>query len=269
SLYAGGGFTPGGTPWYRSAVDYGVAQGFLTRGEFADYAAPATRADMAGMFAFALPTAEYGRQNRVVSLPDVNTETKYCDEIYLLYSAGVLTGDETGAFHPNDGITRAEAAAIISRAALPQRRRTLHLSTMAGGTAVAAYDGASFRVTLPADWTCLPDPGDGLTQLLAQSADGMSNVLICRYAKSDLPGGDVGTAARSFLDAQAAQPGYLLTSPPAGALFRGLSGCAFSFALDGVPYRGWCVENGAAYFMLLLGGRETGLELLYTLDLSL
>lgn len=47
----------------------------------------------------------------------------YADEILALYRAGILTGDErTRAFRPSDTITRAEAAAIISRVALPTTR---------------------------------------------------------------------------------------------------------------------------------------------------
>ena len=56
-------------------------------------------------------------------IPDVSERSKYADEILALYRAGILTGDErTRAFRPSDTITRAEAAAIISRVALPTTR---------------------------------------------------------------------------------------------------------------------------------------------------
>lgn len=57
-------------------------------------------------------------QERLVELSG-----RYADEILALYRAGILTGDErTRAFRPSDTITRAEAAAIISRVALPTTR---------------------------------------------------------------------------------------------------------------------------------------------------
>lgn len=56
-------------------------------------------------------------------IPDVSERSEYADEILALYRAGILTGDErTRAFRPSDTITRAEAAAIISRVALPTTR---------------------------------------------------------------------------------------------------------------------------------------------------
>jgi hypothetical protein len=63
--------------------------------------------------------------NNVYSLPDVNAGTPYRDEIFRLYWAGVLLGsDDAGTFKPNSSITRAEAAAIISRVILPDTRQS-------------------------------------------------------------------------------------------------------------------------------------------------
>jgi len=62
-------------------------------------------------------------QNTVNSLPDVNSSTPYRDAILTLYRAGVLTGNNVqGTFSPGNNITRAEAAAIISRVILPSSR---------------------------------------------------------------------------------------------------------------------------------------------------
>ena len=119
SLYEGGGFTPGGNPWYRNAVQYGQQMGFLTTREYEDYTAPATRADMAGIFAYALPSGAYPRINRIASLPDVTPQTAYSHEIYFLYNAGILTGGADGSYQPDATITRAAAAAIPNRLALP------------------------------------------------------------------------------------------------------------------------------------------------------
>lgn len=68
-----------------------------------------------------LLTSFIKRQPR--DIPDVSERSEYADEILALYRAGILTGDErTRAFRPSDTITRAEAAAIISRVALPTTR---------------------------------------------------------------------------------------------------------------------------------------------------
>lgn len=272
SIYAGGGFTPGGDPWYQNAVGYALSAGILRPGEFADYTRPATRAEMAALFARALPVEEYGRVNRISAIPDVGADTAYADEIHLLYAAGVLTGDASGAFSPTAQVTRAEAAAIIGRSALPERRRAVNLSTPAAGTVETSLDGASFTLSLPAGWTG-SDPADGFTQLYAQSADGTANVYVLKYAKADYPGADAAAVAGGFLNLQSALPGYALGEAPADAIFRGLPGAAFSFTLteEGAvsTYRGWVVENSASWFILLAGGGEAGRSVLYTLDLAL
>lgn len=269
SIYAGGGFTPGGEPWYQNAVGYALSAGIVSAGQFTDYTRHATRAEMAALFARALPAREYGRINRVAAIPDVGADTAYADEIYLLYSAGVLTGDERGAFSPAAEVTRAEAAAIIGRAALPDRRRGVNLSTPGGGIVEKAAD---FSISLPAGWT-RADPADGYTQLYAQSADGGANVYVLKYAKADYPGADAAAVAGGFLNLQSALAGYALDEAPADAIFRGLPGVAFSFTLteNGAvsPYRGYVVENTSAWFILLSGGASEGREVLYTLDLAL
>ncbi|MFR6378562.1 MAG: S-layer homology domain-containing protein [Evtepia sp.] len=62
--------------------------------------------------------------NNVQTLPDVTGSTKYSQEIFSLYNAGVLTGSDVfGTFKPNDNIIRAEAAAILTRVALPGSAR--------------------------------------------------------------------------------------------------------------------------------------------------
>jgi len=112
-----------GNPWYQPYVDYAVANGIISSGDFTNYTRSATRAEMAYIFSRSLPTAEFAAQNTVNSLPDVNTGTKYYDAILSLYKAGVVGGnDAAGTFKPNANITRAEAAAIISRVVLPTTR---------------------------------------------------------------------------------------------------------------------------------------------------
>ena len=112
-----------GTPWYRVYVDYALDLGIIHYGDFTDFERPATRAEMAYIFAHAIPSSEFSVQNTVIYLPDVNSTTPHCDEIFMLYEAGVLTGsDAQGKFSPNNNVTRAEAATIITRVILPSSR---------------------------------------------------------------------------------------------------------------------------------------------------
>ncbi|MCL2517938.1 MAG: InlB B-repeat-containing protein [Oscillospiraceae bacterium] len=110
-------------PWYKVYVDYAITNGIIVSNDFTDYTRPATRAEMAYIFSRSLPAAEFASPNTVNSLPDVNNGTPYRDAIFMLYRAGILAGnDDLGTFNPGNNITRAEAAAIISRVILPGTR---------------------------------------------------------------------------------------------------------------------------------------------------
>ncbi|MCL1905836.1 MAG: S-layer homology domain-containing protein, partial [Clostridiales bacterium] len=112
-----------GSPWYKVYVDYAIANGIIAANDFSAYDRAATRAEMAYIFSHALPKMEFGEQNTVNALPDVNAGTPYSESILTLYKAGVLTGsDDKGTFNPGNPISRAEAAAIISRVILPGTR---------------------------------------------------------------------------------------------------------------------------------------------------
>lgn len=114
--------------WYQTYVDYAISKGIFSAGEFDNYERAATRAEMAFLFAHALPSEGMEAINTVERLPDVTADRKYAQEIFLLYRAGVLTGqDAEGTFAPDSAITRAEAAAIITRVTLPSERKTLKL----------------------------------------------------------------------------------------------------------------------------------------------
>jgi len=110
-------------PWYQANVDYAIANGIIASSDFLIYTRAATRAEMIYIFSRALPQSEFKEQNKVNSLPDVGSGTPYYDSIFMLYKAGILTGnDAQGTFNPDRGISRAEAAAIISRVILPDTR---------------------------------------------------------------------------------------------------------------------------------------------------
>ena len=111
------------SPWYKNYVDYAVENGIITSSTFSNYDAPATRAQMAYIFSRCLPEGEFPAINTVNSLPDVSASTTYRNEIFMLYRAGILTGnDDSGTFAPNTYITRAMVAGIVSHVIIPSTR---------------------------------------------------------------------------------------------------------------------------------------------------
>jgi len=88
----------------------------------------ATRAQMAYIFFNSIPEWEFTEINSISRIPDVSVSNKYFHEIKGLYNAGILTGsDSKGSFYPDNNITRAEAAAIISRVVDVSLRKTFEL----------------------------------------------------------------------------------------------------------------------------------------------
>lgn len=115
--------TSDGGKWYDAYLNYCVKNRIVSSDEYSSLDAYATRAQIAHIFAKA--TSDFAVVNDIDYdyIPDVSERSEYADEILALYRAGILTGDErTRAFRPSDTITRAEAAAIISRVALPTTR---------------------------------------------------------------------------------------------------------------------------------------------------
>ena len=71
---------------------------------------------MAYIFANIIPSDELDEINEIETLPDVDEENDYFDDIIFLYQVGVLTGnDAKGTFLPKSNISRAEVSAIIVR----------------------------------------------------------------------------------------------------------------------------------------------------------
>lgn len=114
--------------WYNDYVAYAKAKGIIGNSDFLNYNNKAKRNEMAYIFSRALPSSEYTAINSVSTLPDVTSATKHSSNIFTLYRAGVLIGnDEYGTFRPSDYINRAEAAAIINRVAQTANREKFSL----------------------------------------------------------------------------------------------------------------------------------------------
>ena len=110
-----------GTPWYQVYLDYAAQKGILSdsRVSVAGTANnPATRAEFAAILANCLPKDVLDEINPVGSgnIPDVASNRMYSRDIYRLYRAGIIVGnDKKGTFAPDKNITRAEVAAIVTR----------------------------------------------------------------------------------------------------------------------------------------------------------
>ncbi|MDR1589135.1 MAG: trypsin-like peptidase domain-containing protein [Oscillospiraceae bacterium] len=116
------GFEPA-TPWYGAytdaAIRWGVAEPLVS------YTAPAARALLAELVGNALPPDVYAPISAEddCSIPDVSPDERFGQSVYMLYRAGMLTGDpEYALFRPDATVTRAQAAAVAVRAAVPEYR---------------------------------------------------------------------------------------------------------------------------------------------------
>ena len=120
-----------GSPWYQVYVDYALANGIITQGQFTDYNANATRRQFATILAKALPAGELTAINTVAdgAIPDLAAGSAGYADIYTLYRAGVLTGnDKYGTFAPETTIGRSSVAAIVARMAVPSLRQSVTLA---------------------------------------------------------------------------------------------------------------------------------------------
>lgn len=115
-----------GDHWFDTYMDYAVQAGILYDWEFGELTHPATRLQMANLFCRAIPQLELEGTptDHQLSPSDIEGELeRYQWSVRNLYWHGVLRGaDQHGNFYPDRTITRAEAATILVRLALPERR---------------------------------------------------------------------------------------------------------------------------------------------------
>jgi uncharacterized protein YkwD len=90
----------------------------------------ATRYQIASIFANTLPDSEYAAINTVTSgaIPDVPDDSLYLADVYRLYRAGIMTGDDYHKFNGSSYITRSEISAVVTRLAGLQDRKSLTLT---------------------------------------------------------------------------------------------------------------------------------------------
>jgi len=113
------------TPWYGVYADYALKEGILAEA-LEDYTRAATRAEFAAILSRALPESALTPINEIAdnTIPDVSVADESAAEIYLLYRAGILTGNEKNFFQPETNIRRSEVAALVARLAYPEMRQS-------------------------------------------------------------------------------------------------------------------------------------------------
>jgi hypothetical protein len=131
-----------GEQWYEPYVAYAREHG-IQGTQHPDLNAQVKRSDFAVILESALPEEALTPINRVEdgAIPDVAVGYSYGRAVYALYRAGVLTGGADGSFYPGRDVSRAEAAAIVSRMALPETRAETAL--FAALSAQSLYEACS------------------------------------------------------------------------------------------------------------------------------
>lgn len=282
AIYFGNSLTPGGSPWYANAVNYAIQAGIIKEGEYTDYTAMATRADLANLF-YSLPATEFPRINRIGFISDISPDTDYFHFIYLLYGAGVLTGSETGAFQPNNPVTRAEAAAIINRAVLPESRVHTSVSTNAPGQVITGANG-NFKISIPKDagWEIATNEvdEDGWCSFGCSKTDSSGGAVLLSLLIMPKAGHEY-SSTRSMIDTlaqtAAGENAVITDSDISNLFFRGWN--TYYVNIDGDPFDQeiLCLENSTQYYAITLYTNEACtqslydqlLELVYTLDIAL
>lgn len=174
-----------GYPWYQVYVDYAVNNGIIYDGQFADYNANATRAEFAVLLSAALPDEALPAINSIESIPDIYGYEVYSSDVYKLYNAGILSGnDDKGTFAPTSAIKRSEVAAIMARMALPSVRKEFSLSennepapTMLNKNGNIGVDTFSVSLNVGQSTTIMVEAyGDGVTATVDYNPDYVSTV---------------------------------------------------------------------------------------------
>ena len=156
-------------PWYVPYVVYLQDKGLFDAALLPRLSEDATRAELAGVFARALPEACYNAPNADLVtrayasgnfITDVNDYTPYQSDILWLYRQGLLTGmDGSGSYWPDKTTTRAETAAVVTRMVDPALRITLAWTVLPYRSAANATFASLVKAPAAID-NYAPDPSD-------------------------------------------------------------------------------------------------------------
>ena len=127
--YIGADVFTASEPWYQTYVDYAASVGII-EDVSDDLSVSAARGEFASILANAFPDSALPEINVVAynGIPDVSLADSYGRDVYKLYRAGIIIGnDEIGTFTPQSEIRRSEVAAIVTRMVDPALRQSVQL----------------------------------------------------------------------------------------------------------------------------------------------
>lgn len=129
-------FPPSGTRWYDPYLNY-LKQNGIRSVPATGLDRAATRAQFAAILSSAFDDPALAPINSMNGfiIPDVAPTADAADAVYRFYSAGILTGEGADhTFSPNATITRAQAAAVVTRMAIPSLRVQIDFSVLPADT---------------------------------------------------------------------------------------------------------------------------------------
>lgn len=112
----------GGQTWYQPYVEYAIQNGIIEKDAFTNFDTFASRAEMAYVFAHALPSEAYASSSQKADFNDVDKTNQYYSSVMALYNAGIVNGIGNENYGPNDTVTRAQAAVFVTRLSTPSYR---------------------------------------------------------------------------------------------------------------------------------------------------
>lgn len=202
SLYATGdteagaaGFRREGQASYEPYLAYLQSTGVLADELDGLYRAPATRAQVAHVLAETLPSSTLPLVNDSLVttayasrqyITDVTEYTPYYDDILTLYKAGLCVGsDASGAFGPDNTITRGAAAAMLTRMVDPSLRLTPEWTVAATTVSAGSYSAAGTSwgdlITGDTTYTAAPTTQGQIASDVAYMLSRETNVLELNY----------------------------------------------------------------------------------------
>ena len=199
-----------GLPWFWPHAIYLEEKGLLDS-SVVGWLKPATRAQLAAIFALTLPAECYNAPNDALVtrahasggyVPDVTGRTPYSDQILWMYRQGLLGGmDDYGSYWPDKTTTRAEVAAVVMRIVDPSLRITLswNLEDLPGRGSAAGRTLASLvEAPDPVPYDFSYDDAGAVDAFVRQMLSGNKNTITLHYS-GHYTDSVISAIARSFV----------------------------------------------------------------------
>ena len=195
-----------GANWFDPYLAY-LEETELLPFTLSDYHIPATRAQMACIFAATLPQEWYDERNaQLVTdaylsrgfITDVDEYTPYQQEILWMYRKGIHVGaEDTGIFFPASTVTRAEVAALLTRMVEPELRLTPDWTVLPYRSAAGTAFSDLVRPPEQVDTAPAFDDADAIDALVRQAIAAGQDTVMLTYSRT-LTADDAAALARAF-----------------------------------------------------------------------